>query len=204
MRYTYPVALNYHGPLVGLEIEVYASSFVTGDEDGEDEASGRTLRRVARHLRQTRTPPRPLTPGQHQQFEPSACPPALIALLTYSFARVSAAVTTKVEERERALRWVARRTAPGATIAADASAHRRGAGRVPSWTTEASGPPQGAQQRTIEKLGGRGTGRAGDGAGENRSRRGAKSLCLTWRAAAATSSLRRRRSAASTARTSRG
>ena len=44
---------DYTGPLVGLEIEAYASCHVTGVDDGEDEASPRSIRRVARRLRET-------------------------------------------------------------------------------------------------------------------------------------------------------
>lgn len=45
-------ANGYHGPLVGLEIEAWASLIVTGSDWVEDEASLQTLRRAARHLRQ--------------------------------------------------------------------------------------------------------------------------------------------------------
>src|SRR5271163_362539 len=43
---------GYSGPLVGLEIEAFASSFITQVDDGEDEASPRSIRRVARYLRE--------------------------------------------------------------------------------------------------------------------------------------------------------
>jgi hypothetical protein len=42
---------RYRGPLVGLEIEAWASWLVTGADEEEDEASARTIRLVARHLR---------------------------------------------------------------------------------------------------------------------------------------------------------
>lgn len=43
---------GYNGPLVGLEIEAYASWSITQVDDGEDEASPRSIRRVARYLRE--------------------------------------------------------------------------------------------------------------------------------------------------------
>jgi hypothetical protein len=43
---------GYSGPLVGLEIEACASWFITQVDDGEDEASLRSIRRVARYLRE--------------------------------------------------------------------------------------------------------------------------------------------------------
>jgi hypothetical protein len=43
---------GYRGPMVGLEIEAWASWLITGADD-EDEASPRTIRLVARHLRAT-------------------------------------------------------------------------------------------------------------------------------------------------------
>jgi hypothetical protein len=44
---------GYRGPMVGLEVEAWASWLVTGADDDEDEASPRTIRMVARHLRGT-------------------------------------------------------------------------------------------------------------------------------------------------------
>jgi len=43
---------GYSGPLVGFEIEAYESGYVTGSLGGEDDASPRSMCRVARHLRE--------------------------------------------------------------------------------------------------------------------------------------------------------
>lgn len=43
---------DYHGSLVGFEVEAYASRYVTEADEVEDKASLRSLRRVARRLRE--------------------------------------------------------------------------------------------------------------------------------------------------------
>ncbi len=57
--------------LLGFEIEAYASVLVTGADEGEDEASPRSLRKVARHLRDvTGLPFRAFIPSDDENARP--------------------------------------------------------------------------------------------------------------------------------------
>src|SRR5690606_16586827 len=67
---------GYQGPLVGLEIEAYASVEITGAFDGEDEASPRSIRRVAQHLREgTGLPFRAIFKEKDDEAAPGEGPP---------------------------------------------------------------------------------------------------------------------------------